>query len=198
MLQAAERINEDNAKAVPVHIIGANGAKFINGLYEPTEERGIDGRVVYKKLNTMFGHSPMCIEHFEGYWQIKRMHEKRSPRCFAKVEGSCELGSIGDWPRWDWSQDSYGSSCGSDQLVLLTKEEVSAGRRIAHESNSPPKHFFLLTLYYFLRRVLDLSTRLRLLLQTTTRLLCLFTSLAPPAVIPKPSTDYLIHLMRRD
>ena len=51
-------------------VSGATGAlcSVVNGYYEPTEEKGVDGRVMYRKV----GDGGVWIEHFEGfYWSIK-------------------------------------------------------------------------------------------------------------------------------
>ena len=57
----ARAVAEENARAAPVFISGATGpkAEFINGYFLPTEEKGLDGRVLYSKR----GDDSMCIEH---------------------------------------------------------------------------------------------------------------------------------------
>ena len=47
-------------------VSGATGAlcSVVNGYYEPTEEKGVDGRVMYRKV----GDGGVWIEHFEGDW----------------------------------------------------------------------------------------------------------------------------------
>ncbi len=81
----AQSIAEDNARAGPVFISGATGssASVVNGYYEPTEAKGADGRVVYKKR----GDGGVCIEHFEGEWGVKKNSNKNSNFHYAYVSG---------------------------------------------------------------------------------------------------------------
>ena len=83
----ARAVAADNALAVPLFISGATGfnAAGINGLFEPTQEKGADGRVLYVKR----GDSSMCMEHIAGMWQIKPVSSKGTDNCFANVEGGC-------------------------------------------------------------------------------------------------------------
>ena len=72
-----------------VFIRGATGlySLYINGLFDPTEEKSSDGRVVYKKRD----HANTIIEHFKCRWQIKDASQKGSLIRFAEVGGCCEL-----------------------------------------------------------------------------------------------------------
>jgi ankyrin repeat protein len=81
----ARSIAEDNTRASPVFICGATGsnAVSINGGFFPTGEKGLDGRVIYKKV----GDSSICIEHFGGQWCVQKMPRKR----LAYVSGNCAL-----------------------------------------------------------------------------------------------------------
>ena len=85
----AQSIAEDNARAGPVFISGATGslASVVNGYYEPTEEKGADGRVMYAKR----GDGGVCIEHFGGFWQVKRVEDRGKSACMASVAGGCAL-----------------------------------------------------------------------------------------------------------
>ena len=78
---------DDNARAVPVFISGATGrnAANINGFFEPTEEKGLDGRVLYRKRGEAF----MWMEHFEGQWHVKRDLDFVSPQPQAQKLGRC-------------------------------------------------------------------------------------------------------------
>ena len=77
----------DNARAVPVFISGATGiyAAKINGPFDPTQEKGLDGRVLYAKR----GDKSMCMEHFGGKWQVKPVSYKGTANCYAYVLGGC-------------------------------------------------------------------------------------------------------------
>ena len=64
---------------------GASGSKAarINGCYDPTQEKGPDGRVLYTKR----GDPSMCIEHCAGAWQVKLVSKKGKDACYASVQG---------------------------------------------------------------------------------------------------------------
>ncbi len=85
----ARGIAEDNEGAGPVFIFGATGAlcSVVNGYYEPTEEKGVDGRVMYRKV----GDGGVWIEHFEGYWQILGFLVSFQTVRFAETPGLCSL-----------------------------------------------------------------------------------------------------------
>ena len=70
-------------------ISGATGvnAAVINGFYEPTQEKGLDGRALYAKR----GDASMCIEHYGGKWQVKTVSSKGNNPCWASVAGGCGL-----------------------------------------------------------------------------------------------------------
>ena len=72
-------------------ISGATGpnAAAINGVYEPTQEKGLDGRVLYRKR----GDSSVCMEHFGGRWQVKPVLMKGGANCYAYVAGGCAAGA---------------------------------------------------------------------------------------------------------
>jgi Leucine-rich repeat (LRR) protein len=82
---AARAVAEDNARAAPVLISGARGsrAQDINGFFVPTQEKGLDGRVMYAKC----GDPGRCIEHGAGVWQVKRTSDKGTDKCVAYVAG---------------------------------------------------------------------------------------------------------------
>ena len=90
-MQAAadDAVDDDNFRCGPVFISGASGdsAAGVNGYYEPTLGFGIDGRVVYAK----YGGGGVCIEHFGGFWQVKRAGDRGAHACMASVAGGCAL-----------------------------------------------------------------------------------------------------------
>ena len=85
----ARAVAADNARAGPVFISGAAGmfSAGINGFYTVTEEKSSDGRVVLSKR----GDASMCIEHFAGQWQVKKVSSKGTSACLAFVQGGCAL-----------------------------------------------------------------------------------------------------------
>ena len=82
-------ISAENARAAPVFISGATGesAAAINGFFEPTQEKGLDGRVLYAKR----GDASVCIEHYKGDWEVKPVERKRKNGCVGRVAGDCAL-----------------------------------------------------------------------------------------------------------
>jgi hypothetical protein len=83
----ATAILNDNARAAPVAISGAAGANaaIINGVWEPTHEKRLNGRVLYRKR----GNPSMCMEHFGGKWTVNDVSSKGTAACFAYVAGGC-------------------------------------------------------------------------------------------------------------
>ena len=83
----ATAVAADNARAAPVFISGATGinAAGINGPFDPTQEKGLDGRVLYAKR----GDKSMCMEHFGGTWMVKLVSDKGTGNCTAHVAGGC-------------------------------------------------------------------------------------------------------------
>ena len=82
-----------------IRIIGATGASgaHINGLYSPTQERGLDGRVVYSKV----GDASMRIKHSSGAWQVQNVSSTGSFSCWAGISsGGCALEACGGSPSW--------------------------------------------------------------------------------------------------
>ena len=63
----------------------------INGCYLATQDRGQDGRTLYRKM----GDDPWCIEHFAGEWQVKAESDRGSGACVASVDGDCALEDCG-------------------------------------------------------------------------------------------------------
>ena len=83
----ATAISNDNARAAPVAISGATGpyAADINGVLEPTQEKGLYGRVLYRKR----GDPGMIMEHLVGKWEVKPVSHKGTAACWACVAGGC-------------------------------------------------------------------------------------------------------------
>ena len=82
-------------------ISGATGvnAAVINGFFEPTQEKGLDGRALYAKR----GDASLCIEHYGGRWQVKAVSHKGKGSAWAYVAGGCGLEACTSrvWRVWD-------------------------------------------------------------------------------------------------
>jgi hypothetical protein len=72
-----------------VFICGDTGLNsgLINGFYEPTQEKGLDGRVLYAKKSVPV----ISIEHYAGRWKIAPKGLKGFAGFVAHVEGGCGL-----------------------------------------------------------------------------------------------------------
>jgi hypothetical protein len=57
----------------------------INGFFDPTGEKSLDGRVLYTKRF----YSAVVIEHFAGKWQVKGVSDKGKNMRVAEVPGCC-------------------------------------------------------------------------------------------------------------
>ena len=79
-----------NSVATDVYVSGLNSK--IDGLFSPTQDRGRDGCMLYRKSGES-GDQALCIEHFEGQWQVKNESDVGSCVCFAFVRGGCALES---------------------------------------------------------------------------------------------------------
>jgi hypothetical protein len=84
-----------------VFISGATGdyAVRINGFFEPTQEKGLDGRVLYAKR----GDASQCIKHYEGKWHVKAVSDEEAYKYWACVLGGCGLEACTSrvWNVWD-------------------------------------------------------------------------------------------------
>jgi hypothetical protein len=96
---------KDNSKATDIFISGVKGLHDeVNGLYTPTQERGQDGRIVYRKCNrTDLWIEKLCIEHFEGDWQVTYEEDMGSGDClaYARGEGALEDCCLREWNVFD-------------------------------------------------------------------------------------------------
>ncbi len=98
----ARAIAVDNSKATDVFISGATGlnAARINGHYVPTQETGLDGRILYLKSDFECHYEEgvfddtripsadnakgvMCIEHRSGDWEVKHVLQRGTAMCYA-------------------------------------------------------------------------------------------------------------------
>jgi hypothetical protein len=116
-------IAEDNARAVPVLISGAAGPyeKSMNGLFTPSSERSLDGRVIYKMCHS----AHMIIEHHDGQWAIKPLPDKGVGAMQGGVVGGCAFEScngrvwfVGNSGKWE-EQPEVAISFGVDVEVQV-------------------------------------------------------------------------------
>ena len=148
----ARAITADNSNATPVFISGATGfaAARINGPYAPTHVRGLDGRVVYRKI----GDVSMCIEHRtneyrtidrEGVsqWQVKLVSSKGTDRALAAVEGGSALEACASGV-WDVLYESGALFQEQTGVTMLTGQEAQQA-----VSNSATSLFFPLQKFSF-------------------------------------------------
>ncbi len=100
-------------------ISGVTGdyAALINGFFEPTQEKGLDGRVLYAKR----GEARVWIEHCGGKWQVKLVSDKGTDGCWAFVAGCCGLEACTSrvWVLWDGKDFDDAPS-----VKLVTEAEV--------------------------------------------------------------------------
>ena len=133
---AAAIIDGDNARAGPVFISGATGlfAVAINGIYAPTQDKGLDGRVVMSKR----GDPSQCIEHFGGKWQVKPVSSKGTDACWAYVAGDCALQ---DCASRIWKVNDGAAHSDQPSVKMATGSEaerqVSCGCMRAHGHDAP-------------------------------------------------------------
>jgi hypothetical protein len=121
-----------------VFISGATGQYSfgINGPYDRTSETRY-GYAVYGKR----GDASMCIEHYEGRWQVKSVSSKGGGGWFASVAGGCALEACASrvWKVFDGNalvnQASVKIATGAD-----AEREVSGGCMRPQQStnHSPP------------------------------------------------------------
>jgi hypothetical protein len=141
----ATAVAHDNMRAVPVFISGATGvnAAFINGFFEPTQEKGLDGRLILTKR----GDAGMMMEHVNGFWHVKAVSNKGTGICYAYVEGGCALAACTS-RQWRVSFDGKTFS-DAPGVKMVTESEVCCSRTRVfefHLRSHPhcfPPHSFL-------------------------------------------------------
>ena len=138
----ARAVARDNARAEPLFISGATGdsAAYINGVLEPTEEKGVDGRVLYRKR----GDGSMWMEHFERQWQVKHVSSKGKDGGFAYVAGGCAAEACTS-RQWMVSFDckSY-DDAPLVKMVAGAEAQRQVERRCMHASPPSPPHLLRL------------------------------------------------------
>ena len=105
-----DTIVDGNSGPSNIFISGATGpnAARINGHYVPTQETGLDGRILYLKSDfdmtydeesffdgrdASVDHSKglMCIEHRSGNWEVKHVSQRGTALCFACFKNGLSL-----------------------------------------------------------------------------------------------------------
>jgi hypothetical protein len=93
-----------------IFISGATGpnAALINGHYVPTQETGLDGRILYLKSDFDMNYDEesffdgrdasvdhakglMCIEHRSGDWEVKHVSQRGTALCYACFKNGSSL-----------------------------------------------------------------------------------------------------------
>ena len=121
--EAAAAIIKENSKACPMVLSGVQGVNSkINGLYLPTQETGQDGRRLYRKSGES-GDQALCIEHFEGEWQVKAESHRFSGIHVASVEGGCVLE---DCRESNWRVYNSAGKSKVQDVKIMTEEEANA------------------------------------------------------------------------
>jgi hypothetical protein len=123
-----------------VVLSGVEGVhSIINGLYSPTQETGQDGRIVYRKITD----EALCIEHYDGRWQVKAESDRCSGSHVASVEGGCALE---DCREFHWSvYNSKKKLKVQNDVKILTEEEAKSqvGSHINHLNAMQPDFHFI-------------------------------------------------------
>ena len=110
-------------------------------MYSPTEERGEDGRIIYRKS----GDASMCIEQRGGRWQVKPVSSKGTDACFASVPGGCALEacSLRVWALRVW--EMFNGYMWLDQHSVKMVTGAEAERAVSgpcigapHKNSNPP------------------------------------------------------------
>ena len=124
-------------------ISGATGEKAasINGFFEPTQEKGPDGRALYVKR----GDASMCIEHMAhlNSWQVKLVLSKGSNGCWAYVAGGCGLEACTSrvWAVWDgkaWNDAPSVKLVAGAEAQRQVRGGCLRARQHAPPPNGPP------------------------------------------------------------
>jgi hypothetical protein len=135
-------VAEDNARAASVLISGATGwySGCINGFFSPTQERGLDGRVVYRKC----GCDDTVIVHRNGCWAITGRYDKLQHNSAARVLGGCCLEECGSRPWETHTENKIGTTPHMLNIESGPEVERKVSNRRKHALHSfhvhPLKH----------------------------------------------------------
>ena len=111
---------------------GTNAAR-INGFYEPTQEKGLDGHVLYCKR----GDGSMCMEHLNGTWIVKPVSSKGTASGCAWVAGNCapDACTSRQWTLYDGT-----SWINAPGVKMVAGAEAQRKVKGCCMQNTPPSH----------------------------------------------------------
>ena len=92
----AAAVAADNSRAEAIFISGAIGkfSAFINGIFDPTTEKSLDGRILYKNRSgngSFGGGQDIWIVHAAGRWLFQNEVGKGTDVSVAMFRGGCAL-----------------------------------------------------------------------------------------------------------
>ncbi len=123
-MQAAElaaAVAADNSRAEAIFFSGATGkfSVFVNGIFDPTGEKGLDGRILYQNR---FDPTTV-IQHFRGRWQIKDRSVIGKNNRFAEVSGLCPFEAC---KSKEWEVGNGGAFENQPGVKMVTGAEAEA------------------------------------------------------------------------
>ncbi len=132
----AEAIGQDNERAVSVHFSGftSTEAAVANGWFDPTQKKGLDGRVIYQNR----GDTSLLIEHSGGRWQVKDVSSKSQGISLAYIEGGCALEACIS-QRWMVMSEAK-TFVSAPDVKMLSGAEAGQQVECALTNTQPPSH----------------------------------------------------------
>jgi hypothetical protein len=128
-----------------VIISGATGqmAPFVNGIFDPTKKKGLDGRVLYakrEKTHTYDETPTVWIEHQMDMWCVKPASARGKDQNWANVAGGCGLEACTSrvWNLWDDTLKTY--NCAADMKLVAEAEVRRCCARYCTSSQLTPAH----------------------------------------------------------
>jgi hypothetical protein len=118
--QRASSIALENQRAEAVYISGATGsfASIVNGVFNPTQMIGVDGRLIYVKRN----QDDVILEHVDGHWRVKPSNTKNTPSFYAMLEGNNALLDCSSH-QWTLADGRGGSMAPTRQIILISEQQ---------------------------------------------------------------------------
>ena len=94
-------------------------------MYSPTQEAGQDGHILYRKSGES-GQQALCIEHFEGQWQVKKGLDQGSRRRRAYFEGGSSLENCSSRHLLIWDGDKFAKQPSVNIVTAKAAAEAAA------------------------------------------------------------------------